>query len=145
MPESPTSTTPADSTAASPAPAAKKKRALGNWSFNLGLLALLAEIGLTVSIWATAASVQAGIDAGEGVDVASGSVTLIAQIATVVFWAGLALAVLAVLLGAIAIATGRGRSSAVWGVLFGAVVIVLRILAFAGILDLVEIAGGGLL
>jgi hypothetical protein len=123
----------------------KKKRALGNWSFNLGLLALLAEIGLLISIWATAASVQAGIDAGEGVDVASGSVLLIAQIATVVFWAGLALAVLAVLLGAIAIATGRGRSSGVWGVLFGAVVIVLRLLAFAGILDLVVLAGGGLL
>lgn len=144
MPETPSPTAPADSRPATTAPA-KKKRALGNWSFNIGLLALLAEIGLLISIWATVASVQAGIEAGQGTDVAPGSVLLIEQIAVVVFWAGLAIAILAVLLGAIAIATGRGRSSGVWGVLFGAVVIVLRILALGGILDLVILAGGGLL
>jgi hypothetical protein len=107
----------------------KKKRGVGAWSFVLGLLTALVDIGFVIFGIVALVGAISDLTSGDitGVTTALGAAGL-AVIALFVFFGGFLSAGLAVLLGLIALISGRGRVLGVFGLLFGAGAIAVRLL-----------------
>ena len=107
----------------------RKKRGVGAWSFVLGLLTALGDIGFlifTIVVLAGAASaVVSGDFSGAGTALGAAGLALLALF---VFFGGFFTGGLAVLLGLIALISGRGRVLGFLGLLFGIAAIALRVL-----------------
>lgn len=141
---------PVATTAVVAEPVAKKKRGLGAWSFVLGLLTALADIGFAVYFVVTAASLIGDLTAGTLGDLTEGDLTegdlgdLGISISTAIGGSGLVLVALFVffggfltagiggLLGLIALISGRGRVLGAVGLLFALGAIVVRVLLLQG-------------
>lgn len=143
-----TPATPAVPVAAEPAPVAvvetapvKKNGALGGFALILGLLAFFADVAVIVFGIVQLVSAFSNFDVSQLFSASSltafGGFLVIALI---VFWVGLVVAALAVLLGFIAAIKNRGRVPAVFGIIFG----ILVLLTHLGILFLLLGAGAGI-
>jgi hypothetical protein len=106
----------------------KKSRAVGAWSFVLGLLTVLVDIAFV--IWVVVVLVGAIGDLTSGnlqaISTAISAAGLVI-IALLVFFGAFVSAGLAVLLGVVGLISGRGRVLAVFGLLFGVVALLVRI------------------
>lgn len=125
----PAATPVAESPASAPAVVEKKKRGVGAWSFVLGLLTSLVDIGLLVLgvvalVGVASAAMSGDIEALQTVVAGAGLVFLV----LLVFFGGFITGGIAVLLGLIALISGRGRVLGVFGFLFGAAAIAARLL-----------------
>jgi hypothetical protein len=127
--ETPADTTVAPAAAAPVAVVEKKKRGIGAWSFVLGLLTALADIGFVVFVVVALVGTIADATAGDfsGIATALGAAGL-ALLALFVFFGGFLSAGVAALLGIIALISGRGRVLGFFGLLFGAAALVVRVL-----------------
>jgi hypothetical protein len=107
----------------------RKKRGVGAWSFVLGLLTALGDIGFlifTIVVLAGAASaVVSGDFSGAGTALGAAGLALLALF---IFFGGFFTGGLAALLGLIALISGRGRVLGFLGLLFGIAAIALRVL-----------------
>jgi hypothetical protein len=125
----------------------KKGRAVGVWSFILGLLAILADLGVIVFVIVTLFSVLSAIQSGlatgdfETVTTALG-VAGVGFLMFAVFIGGFVVAGLGALLGLIAIFTGRGRVIGVFGFLLSAAALGTRIALITGGLNIASLNGG---
>jgi len=117
--------------AAAPAPVVveRKKRGVGAWSFVLGLLTSLGDIAFLVFGIIAVVGGASAIFSGDysGLSTALGAAGLV-LIALFVFFGGFVTAGLAALLGLVALITGRGRVLGLFGLLFAAAAIVVRVL-----------------
>jgi hypothetical protein len=110
-------------------PETAKGRGVGAWSFVLGLLAVLIDIAFVVIVLVAILGVLGDVAGGDmpGVSTALAAAGF-AVLAVVLFFGGFVGAGLAVLLGLIALFSGRGRVLGVFGVLFGAAALGVRLL-----------------
>ena len=125
----------------------KKGRAVGVWSFILGLLAILADLALIVFVVVTLFSVisalQSGLATGDFETVTSAlGIAGVGFLLFVVFVGGFVVAGLGALLGLIAIFTGRGRVIGVFGFLLSAAALGTRIALITGGLNIASLNGG---
>jgi hypothetical protein len=107
------------------APVEKNSSGVGIASLLLSLLAVLADIAIFVFAVVTVVSLFSNFDLASfewGTIVASLGAT--ALVALIGFFGGIALALLALLLGIIAIAKNRGRVAGVFGVIFSLLVLI---------------------
>jgi hypothetical protein len=106
----------------------KKKRGVGAWSFVLGLVTGLVDIAFVVWVIVVLVGTIGDLTAGNlaAISTAIGAAGLVI-IALFVFFGGFLTAGLAVLLGLVALVTGRGRVLGVFGLLFGVAALGLRI------------------
>jgi hypothetical protein len=111
------------------APVEKKKRGVGAWSLALGLITALGDLAFLIFVIVILVGAFASLSSGDfsGVTTALGAAGL-ALAAFFIFFGGFFTGGLAVLLGLIALLTGRGRVLGVFGLLFGAAAIVVRLL-----------------
>jgi hypothetical protein len=157
-PVTPAATPVAATPPATPAPASeeaapvvvvekKKGRAVGVWSFILGLLAILADLALivfiVVTLFGVITALQSGLATGdfETVTTALG-IAGIGFLLFVVFIGGFVVAGLGALLGLIAIFTGRGRVIGIFGFLLSAAALGTRIAMITGGLNIASLNGG---
>lgn len=121
--------TPAPAAVAAPVVVEKKKRGVGAWSFVLGLLTSLGDIAfLVVAAVALVGAVNAligGDYSALGTVLGAAGLTLVAFF---VFFGGFVTAGLAALLGLVALVSGRGRVLGLFGLLFAAAAIIVRVL-----------------
>lgn len=112
-----------------PAPVEKKKRGVGAWSFVLGLLTALGDLAFIIFVVVVLVGAISDLTSGDfsGVATALGAAGL-AVVALGVFFGGFFSGGLAALLGLIALVSGRGRVLGLFGLLFGAAAIGLRLL-----------------
>lgn len=112
-----------------PAPVEKKKRGVGAWAFVLGLLTALVDIAFVVFVVVVLVGAIASFTSGDfsGVTTALGAAGLTIA-AFFVFFGGFFSGGLAALLGLIALVSGRGRVLGVFGLIFGAAAIAVRLL-----------------
>lgn len=115
--------------AAPPAPVEKKKRGVGAWSFVLGLLTALGDLAFLIFVVVVLVGAISSFTSGDfsGVATALGAAGLTIA-AFFIFFGGFFTGGLAALLGLIALITGRGRVLGVFGLLFGAAAIAVRLL-----------------
>lgn len=113
---------------AEPVVTPRKKRGLGAWSFVLGLLTGLIDIAFVVWVVVVIVGTVGDLTAGNlaGISTAIGAAGLVI-VALFVFFGGFLTAGLAALLGLVALISGRGRVLGVFGLLFGAAALALRI------------------
>jgi hypothetical protein len=130
-PAEPVVVEPAATEVAAPVPPVvekKRSRAVGGWSFVLGLLTVLVDLAFV--IWVVVVLVGAVGDLTSGnlqaVSTAIGAAGLV-LVALLVFFGGFVTAGLAALLGLIGLISGRGRVLAVFGLLFGILALLVRI------------------
>jgi len=111
-----------------PVPVERKKRGVGAWSFVLGLLTGLIDIAFVVWVVVVLVGAVGTLTSGDfsGIATAIGAAGLV-LVALLVFFGGFLTAGVAALLGLIALITGRGRVLGVFGLLFGAGALALRI------------------
>jgi len=111
------------------APVERKKRGVGAWSFVLGLITALGDLAFLIFVIVILVGAFASLSSGDfsGVTTALGAAGL-ALAAFFIFFGGFFTGGLAVLLGLIALFTGRGRVLGVFGLLFGAAAIAVRLL-----------------
>lgn len=149
-PTTPVPSTAAPSTAApgAAAPVAatpvveKKGRAVGVWSFILGLLAVLGDLALIVFVLVTLFGVISSFQTGNYEEVLSAlGVAGIGFLLFAVFIGGFVVSSLGVLLGLIAIFTGRGRVIGVFGFLLAAAALGTRIALITGGLNVATLNG----
>jgi hypothetical protein len=109
-------------------PVEKKKRGVGAWSFVLGLLTGLGDLAFVIFGIVVVVGAIADLTSGDfsGVATALGAAGL-AIVALFVFFGGFFAGGLAALLGLIALISGRGRVLGLFGLLFGAGAIALRL------------------
>lgn len=112
-----------------PAPMEKKKRGVGAWSFVLGLLTALVDIAFVIFVIVALVGAIASLTSGDfsGVTTALGAAGLTIA-AFFVFFGGFFSGGLAALLGLIALVSGRGRVLGVFGLIFGAAAIGVRLM-----------------
>jgi hypothetical protein len=124
----PSATAVAEPIAAEPVVVAKKKRAVGGWSFFLGLLTGLVDIALVVYVVVVLVGAIGNFQSGdfEAVKTAIGAAGLVI-VALIVFFGGFVTAGLAALLGLVALVSGRGRVLGVFGLLFAIGAILVRV------------------
>jgi len=129
----PATSTPATDAAAAPVVVVEKKkgRAVGVWSFILGLIAVLGDLALIVFVVATLFSVISSFQTGN-----------YEAVLTALGVAGVVVAGLGALLGLIAIFTGRGRVIGVFGFLLSAAALATRISLITGGLNIASLNGG---
>jgi len=125
----------------------KKGRAVGVWSFILGLLVILADLALIVFVVVTLFSVitalQSGLATGDFETVTSAlGIAGVGFLLFVVFIGGFVVAGLGALLGLIAIFTGRGRVIGIFGFLLSAAALGTRIAMITGGLNIASLNGG---
>lgn len=111
-----------------PVAAEKRKRGVGVWSFVLGLLSTFGDLGFVVVIVVVLVGAVSALTTGDlgGVATVLGAGGL-ALSALVVFFGGFLTGGLAALLGLIALVGGRGRVLGLFGLLFGAAAIAVRV------------------
>lgn len=106
----------------------KKKRGIGAWSFVLGLLTGLIDIAFVVWVVVVIVGTLGDLTAGNlGAISTAISAAGLVIVALFVFFGGFLTAGLAALLGLVALISGRGRVLGVFGLLFGAAALALRI------------------
>jgi hypothetical protein len=125
----------------------KKSRAVGVWSFILGLIAVLADLALiifvVVTLFSVLADLQAAMQTGEFNSVLSiPGVAGIGVLLFVAFIGGFVVAGLGALLGLIALFTGRGRVIGIFGFLLSAAALGTRIAIITSGLNLTSLNGG---
>lgn len=110
------------------APVERKKRGMGAWSFVLGLLTGLVDIAFVVWVVVVIVGTIGDLTSGNlaAISTAIGAAGLVI-VALFVFFGGFLTAGLAALLGLVALISGRGRVLGVFGLLFGAAAVGLRI------------------
>lgn len=112
-------------------PVERKKRGIGAWSFVLGLLTGLVDIAFVVILAVTVASFIGGLTGGDfsdlGISTAIGGAGLV-LVALFLFFGGFLTAGLGALLGLVALVSGRGRVLGLFGLLFSAGAIIVRVL-----------------
>jgi len=120
----------------------KKSRAVGVWSFILGLLAVLGDGALIVFVLITLFSVITAFQAGniEAVTSALG-VAGVGFLLFAVFIGGFVVAGLGALLGLIALFSGRGRVIGLFGFLLSAAALGTRIALITGGLNIGALNG----
>jgi hypothetical protein len=126
----PATDTAAEATYVAPsAPVEKKKRGVGAWSFVLGLLTALGDLAFLIFVIVVLVGAISAFTSGDisGVTTALGAAGLTIA-AFFIFFGGFFTGGLAALLGLIALVTGRGRVLGVFGLLFGAAAIAVRLL-----------------
>lgn len=118
---------------AAPVVVERKKRGVGAWSFVLGLLTNLGDIAFVVFGVVAVVGTVADLTSGDysGVGTALGAAGL-AILALFVFFGGFVTAGLAALLGLVALVTGRGRVLGLFGLLFAAAAIIVRVVILSG-------------
>lgn len=106
----------------------KKKRAVGGWSFFLGLLTGLVDIAFVVWVVVVLVGAVGDLQTGnlQAISAAIAAAGLVI-VALFVFFGGFFTAGLAAILGLAALVTGRGRVLGVFGLLFGLAALALRI------------------
>lgn len=125
----------------------KKGRAVGVWSFILGLIAVLADLALiifvVVTLFSVIADLQSAISTGEFSSVLSiPGIAGVGFLLFIVFIAGFVVAGLGALLGLIALFTGRGRVIGVFGFLLSAAALGTRIALITSGLNITALNGG---
>jgi hypothetical protein len=125
----------------------KKSRAVGVWSFILGLIAVLGDLALiiflAVTVFSVIAELQVAMQTGEYNSILSiPGIAGVGVLLFVVFIAGFAIAGLGALLGLIALFTGRGRVIGVFGFLLSAAALGTRIALITSGLNLTSLNGG---
>lgn len=106
----------------------KKKRGIGAWSFVLGLLTGLIDIAFVVWVVVVIVGTIGDLTAGNlGAISTAISAAGLVIVALFVFFGGFLTAGLAAILGLVALVSGRGRVLGVFGLLFGAAALALRI------------------
>lgn len=106
----------------------KKSRAVGGWSFVVGLLTVLVDIAFVVWVIVVLVGAIGDLTSGnlQAISTAISAAGLVI-IALLVFFGGFVTAGLAVLLGLVGLISGRGRVLAVFGLLFGVAALLVRI------------------
>lgn len=104
-----------------------KGKGLGVFALILGILAFLADFGVLVFALAQVASLAQNFDV-QGLLLGLGGLAVFALIS---FFGGIFVAALAVLLGLIAAIKNRGRVAGVFGVIFGVLVLISRLIVGA--------------
>ncbi len=119
----------AEPTTVAPVPVERKKRGVGAWSFALGLLTALGDIGFLIFAIVVLVGAASAVVSGDfsGLGTALGTAGL-ALLALFIFFGGFFTGGLAALLGLIALISGRGRVLGFLGLLFGIAAIALRVL-----------------
>jgi hypothetical protein len=134
-PQTPVAVTP-------PVVAEKKKRGAGIWSFILGLVAVLADIGVVIFVLITLFGVLSAFSAGDLAGVSAAlSVAGIGFLLVVVFFGGFLVAGLGALLGLIALFAGRGRVIGIFGLLLSAAALGVRISILVSGFDVGSLGG----
>jgi hypothetical protein len=119
---------PVTPSAVTPVVVEKKKRGVGAWSFVLGLLTGLIDIAFVVWVVVVIVGTLGDLTAGNlGAISTAISAAGLVIVALFVFFGGFLTAGLAALLGLVALVSGRGRVLGVFGLLFGAAALALRI------------------
>lgn len=114
-----------------------KGKGLGVFALILGLLAFVGDIVVFIAAIVQAASVISNFDPTNLSSIALGLAGF-AFVVFIAFIAGLAVGLLAVLLGLIAAIRNRGRVAGIFGVIFGGLVVLSRIIVFATTGDLIS-------
>lgn len=127
---------PADAAVVPVAEPVRKGSGLGIFALVLGLGAFLVDIILTVVAISQAFSAISNLDMSNFSSLAL-AIAGWAFIGVIVFFGGLLVALLAVILGFVAAAKGRGRVAGVFAIIFGGLVLLTRIIGF------VTLAGSG--
>lgn len=114
---------------AAPVVVEKKRRGIGAWSFVLGLLTALVDVallvlGIVALVGVASAAMSGDIQAMSTVIAGAGLVFLV----LLVFFGGLLTGGVAALLGLIALISGRGRVLGLFGLIFGAAAVIVRVL-----------------
>ena len=110
------------------APPARKSGALGGFALILGLIAFLGDVAVLVIAIVQIVSLFSNFDISQLLSASTiGPLAAFLAIATIAFWGGLVVAALAVLLGFIAAIKNRGRVAAVFGIIFGILVLVTHL------------------
>lgn len=106
----------------------KKKRGVGAWSFVLGLLTALTDVAFLVfgivAVVGAASAIFGGDYSTIGTVLGAAGLALLALF---VFFGGFVTAGLAALLGLVALVSGRGRVLGLFGLLFAAAAIIVRV------------------
>jgi len=110
------------------APPVRKSGALGAFALILGLIAILGDLTVIVIAIVQIVNLFSNFDVSL-IFTASGLTALAGflAIAFIVFWGGIVVAALAVLLGFIAAIKNRGRVAAIFGIVFGILVLITHI------------------
>ena len=112
-----------------PASVEKKKRGVGAWSFVLGLLTALGDLAFLIFVIVVLVGAIGALTSG---DISGITTALTAAGLTIaalfIFFGGFFTGGLAALLGLIALVTGRGRVLGLFGLVFGAAAIAVRLL-----------------
>lgn len=148
-PETPATPSVAQTLAAEPvAPVVEKKkgRAVGVWSFILGLLTVLGDLAViifvAITVFSLLVDLQAAMASGDLTSALSlPAVAGVGILLVVVFFAGFVVAGLGALLGLIALITGRGRVIGVFGLLLSGAALATRIALLTGGLDVGSLGG----
>jgi hypothetical protein len=110
------------------APPARKSGALGGFALILGLIAFLGDVAVLVIGIVQVVSLFSNFDVSQLFTAGTlGALGAFLAIATIAFWGGLIVAALAVLFGFIAAIKNRGRVAAVFGIIFGILVLVTHL------------------
>lgn len=106
----------------------KKKRGIGAWSFVLGLLTAIADIAFVVLLVVVVVGAGSSIVAGDfsGLTTAINALGLV-LLALFLFFGGFLAAGVAAILGLIALVSGRGRILGLFGLIFAAGAIIVRV------------------
>lgn len=114
----------------------KRSRAIGGWAFALGLLTVIGDVVFVVVAVTTSAGLLSQLSAalqGGELSAILGGVFGVVIYALIVFGGGFLVAGVAALLGLIALISGRGRVLGLFGLLFAAAAILVRVLLIAAV------------
>lgn len=100
-----------------------RSRGLGRFALFLGIIAFLGDIGVLVFAVIQVASFAQTLDVQNGLTLLAG----FAALAFIIFWAGIIVGGLAVLLGLIAAISNRGRAPGIVGLILGLLVLLSHI------------------
>ncbi|MEP6842493.1 MAG: hypothetical protein ABJA11_03160 [Pseudolysinimonas sp.] len=107
---------------------APRRRGLGTAAFTLGLLAILGDVvGILVAIVTLVGSVTNLGETVSNIDSSLGTFLGVIVLEFVLFFGGILFAAVAVILGIVAAVRKRGRVLGVFGVIFGAIVLISHV------------------
>ncbi|MCU1417325.1 MAG: hypothetical protein JWP32_1499 [Schumannella sp.] len=106
----------------------RKSGALGGFALILGLLAFFGDVAVLVIGIVQVVSLFSNFDVSQLFTTTNlGALGAFLVIVGIVFWVGLVVAALAVLLGFIAAIKNRGRVAAIFGIIFGILVLITHL------------------
>jgi hypothetical protein len=112
-----------------PRPQVRRRRGLGVAAFVLGLLAVVGDlIGIAVALFTVLNAVTHLGRTVTNIDDSLGSILGVVVLEFLVFFGGIVFAVIAVILGIIAVVNNRGRVLGIFGLIFGIGVLVAHLM-----------------